>query len=154
IVAPHHGRVISVRSWRRDCVFTSQVRIIRALIARLVVTSGMAALGALALVLLADQSGVAYAAQSCGNLASGQTYCLTKSDSVDPLRVGDTLTFTITESLTAGTVQVVDTNPLTDIVPANFNVTDLTFTRSGAATGPACTRAGNTVTCAGPRTLG
>jgi len=61
---------------------------------------------------------------------------------------------TITESLTAGTVQVVDANPLTDIVPSNFNVTDLVTTRTGSATGPACTRSGNTVNCAGPRTLG
>ena len=135
-------------------MFSSHLHVVRALIARPAVTVGMALVGALALVLLADAPNVAHAAQSCGNLTSGQTYCLTKTDSVDPLRVGDTLTFTITESLTAGTVQVVDTNPLTDIVPATFNVTDLVTTRTGAATGPACTRAGNTVSCVGPRTLG
>ena len=68
---------------------------------------------------------VAHAAQACSTLVSGQVYCLTKTDAVDPLRVGETQLFTITESLTAGALQVVDNNPLTDIVPNNFNVTDV-----------------------------
>ena len=96
-----------------------------------------------------DAPNVAHAAQACSTLTSGQVYCLTKTDAVDPLRVGQTQTFTITESLTAGTVQVVDPNPLTDLVPANFNVTDLVTTRTGSAAGAVCTRAGNTVNCLG-----
>ena len=153
IVAPHNGRVISVHGWRRDCVLASRLHVPCALSARLVVTVGIAFVGAVTL-LLGVGPDVAQAAQACGNLGSGQSYCLTKTDSVDPLRVGDTVTFTITESLTTGTIQVVDTNPLTDLVPANFNVTDLVTTRTGSATGPACTRAGNTVSCPGTRTLG
>ena len=153
MVAPHSGRVISVRRWRRDCVLASHLHVARAPWARLVITVGIAFVGAVTL-LFAVGSDVAQAAQACGTLSSGQSYCLTKTDSVDPLRVGDTVTFTITESLTAGTVQVVDTNPLTDVVPANFNVTDLVWTRTGSAAGPACTRAGNTVSCPGTRTLG
>lgn len=132
----------------------SHLHVFRAPLARLASSVGLALVGAVALVLLVDSRDVAHAAQACSTLASGQVYCLTKTDAVDPLRVGQVQTFVITESLTAGAVQVVDNNPLTDIVPANFNVTDLATTRTGAATGPACTRAGNTVSCVGPRTLG
>ena len=153
MVAPHHGRVISVRNWRRVCVFASHLHVVRAPLARLAGTVGVALLGALALVLLVDAQNVAHAAQACSTLASGQVYCLTKTDAVDPLRVGETQQFTITESLTDGALQVVDGNPLTDIVPANFNVTDVSSVRTGSATGPACTRAGNTVSCLGPRVL-
>lgn len=134
-------------------MLASHLHVARKPLARLLTTAGLALLGAVALVLVGSP-GVAHAAQACGTLSSGQVYCLTKTDAVDPLRVGDIQIFTITESLTAGTIQVVDTNPLTDFVPANFNVTDLVTTRTGSATGPACTRAGNSVTCAGPRTLG
>ena len=135
-------------------MLAAQLHVFQRPLARLLATAGLALLGAVALVPVVDAPNVAYAAQACGTLSSGQVYCLTKTDAVDPLRVGDTQTFTITESLTAGTIQVVDANPLTDIVPANFNVTDLVTTRTGSATGPACTRAGNAVSCVGPRTLG
>ena len=135
-------------------MLASHLHVVRAPLARLAGTVGVALLGALALVLLVDAQNVAHAAQACSTLASGQVYCLTKTDAVDPLRVGETQQFTITESLTDGALQVVDGNPLTDIVPANFNVTDVSSVRTGSATGPACTRAGNTVSCLGPRVLG
>ena len=48
----------------------------------------MALVGAFALVLLVDSRDVAHAAQACSTLASNQVYCLTKTDAVDPLRVG------------------------------------------------------------------
>src|SRR5688572_23289402 len=129
MVAPHNGRVISVTDSRRFCVLESHLHVLRAPLARMTGAAGLALVGALALLLLVDAPGVAHAAQACSTLSSGQVYCLTKTDAVDPLRVGQTQTFTITESLTAGTVQVVDPNPLTDLVPANFNVTDLVTTR-------------------------
>jgi hypothetical protein len=135
-------------------VLTSHVLIIRSPLARLAGIVGTALVGALALLLLVDGSDVAHAAQACSTLASGQVYCLAKTDAVDPLRVGETQVFVITESLTAGALQVVDNNPLTDVVPANFHVTDVSSARTGTATGPACTRAGNTVSCVGPRVLG
>jgi len=135
-------------------VLASQLHVVRAPLARLAATVGLALLGALALVLLVDAPEVAHAAQACSTLVSGQVYCLSKTDAVDPLRVGETQTFVITESLTAGALQVVDNNPLTDVVPASFNVTDVSTARTGSATGPACTRAGNSVSCIGPRVLG
>jgi hypothetical protein len=135
-------------------VLASHLHVVRAPLARLAGTVGVAFVAAVALVLLVGSGDVAHAAQACSTLASNQVYCLTKTDAVDPLRVGQVQTFVITESLTAGGLQVVDNNPLTDIVPNNFNVTDVVTTRSGFATGPACTRAGNTVSCAGPRVLG
>lgn len=135
-------------------MFASHLHVSRAPLARLAGTVGMALVGAFALVLLVDSRDVAHAAQACSTLASNQVYCLTKTDAVDPLRVGQVQTFVITESLTDGALQVVDNNPLTDIVPNSFNVTDVVTTRTGSATGPACTRAGNTVSCVGPRVLG
>jgi hypothetical protein len=123
-------------------------------LARSVVTAGMALIGALALMLLVDSPQPVHAAQTCTTLSSGQVYCLTKADAVDPIRVGETQLFTIIESLSAGSAQVVDSGPLTDIVPANYAITNVVATLVGSASGPPCTLSGNTASCPGPRTLG
>jgi hypothetical protein len=121
---------------------------------RSIVVAGVALLFGLALALFAESVPVARAAQACSTLASGQTYCLTKSDAVDPIRVGEPQIFTIVESITAGTTQLSDPGALTDVVPANYAITSVAATLVGNATQPACTLSGNTVTCPGPRTLG
>jgi hypothetical protein len=135
-------------------VFTLPFPVDLSRLARLVASASLSLVGALALVLLVDEPLPAHAAQTCTTLPSQQVYCLTKLDAIDPIRVGEVQLFTIVESLTGGTTQVVDAGALTDIVPANYTITNVAATLVGSATGPACTLAGNTVSCPGPRTIG
>jgi hypothetical protein len=144
----------AVKASRRACVFTSHHHVLLSSLTRFVVSTGLALIGALTLVLLVDPPSHALAAQTCTTFATGQVYCLSKTDAVDPIRVGETQLFTIIESFTAGPVQIADPGPLTDIVPANYAITSAAATFVGSASGPPCTIALNTVTCPAPRTLG